>query len=228
MRILLIPGFWLSGDSWSAVTLFLADHGIHPDVAELPGRGPKHENRASVGIMDQIASVVAWLDQSPEPAILVGHSAGGNIAYGAADQRPLLVEHLILIDTVPPRHGGIVNDSLPTTNGVIDFPGVDFFAADETRGLVGDVATTVMKAVNAESARCATEPITLSDPRRLSIPATIIACTFTADNYWAWTEHDDEVIEDVSVIELPTGHWPQFSRPRELARCLADSILTSS
>lgn len=224
MRILLIPGFWLTGNSWATVQERLSSHGITADSIDLPGRGAGWSHRREVRLTDQIDAVVAWLDASSEPAVLVGHSAGGNIAYGAADQRPELVRHLMLVDTVPPVNGHIVNDSLPEVDGEIPFPGIDFFSPEDVRDLVGDAAELLLSSVHPESARCAREPLTLTNAARLAIPATLIACEFTADQYWEWSEHDDEIIEDVSVIELPTGHWPQFTKPRELAIAIRDAL----
>lgn len=193
-------------------------------MAQLPGRGPDVAHRHDVSMTDQIDAVVAWLDESSEPAILVGHSAGGNIAYGAADQRPDIIQHLILVDTVPPANGQIVNDSLPQVDGIIPFPGIDFFSEEDTRDLHGEAATALAAAVYPESARCAVEPLTLSNPQRLTIPATLIACEFSAEQYWEWSENDDDIIEDISVIELPTGHWPQFTKPRQLAIAIRDAL----
>jgi hypothetical protein len=31
-------------------------------------------------------------------------------------------------------------------------------------------------------------------------------------------------IRDVSYVDLPTGHWPQFTRPRELGQAILASI----
>ena len=32
-------------------------------------------------------------------------------------------------------------------------------------------------------------------------------------------------IRDVDYIDLPTGHWPQFTRPQELGRAILASVL---
>jgi pimeloyl-ACP methyl ester carboxylesterase len=31
-------------------------------------------------------------------------------------------------------------------------------------------------------------------------------------------------IRDVEYVDLPTGHWPQFSRPEDLARAILASV----
>lgn len=32
------------------------------------------------------------------------------------------------------------------------------------------------------------------------------------------------MIRDVDYIDVPTGHWPQFTRPEELGRAILNSI----
>jgi hypothetical protein len=31
-------------------------------------------------------------------------------------------------------------------------------------------------------------------------------------------------VRDVRYLDLPTGHWPQFTRPADLARAILDSL----
>lgn len=31
-------------------------------------------------------------------------------------------------------------------------------------------------------------------------------------------------IRDVDYVDLPTGHWPQFTRPHDLGRAIVDSL----
>ena len=31
-------------------------------------------------------------------------------------------------------------------------------------------------------------------------------------------------IRDVEYVDLPTGHWPQFTRPEDLARAILASV----
>ena len=64
------------------------------------------------------------------------------------------------------------------------------------------------------------------DELRFSIPTTIVCCEFTSEQLSRWVESEperfDEVrrLDDLSYIDLPTGHWPQFTKPDELAAAL--------
>ena len=61
----------------------------------------------------------------------------------------------------------------------------------------------------------------------VSSPASVIACEFTGDMARTWIANGEPYlaelarIRQVDYIDLPTGHWPQFTRPRDLG----DTIL---
>ena len=70
----------------------------------------------------------------------------------------------------------------------------------------------------------------LADERRYEVPVTIVSCTFTRteiDEYTAAGEAYFAVLPklaDLTVTELPTGHWPQLSRPDDLGRATVAAI----
>ena len=66
----------------------------------------------------------------------------------------------------------------------------------------------------------------LRDPRRYDVPVTVIACEFPAemlrDLMAKGHPYTAELarVHDVRFIDLPTGHWPQFTRPDELGTAI--------
>jgi pimeloyl-ACP methyl ester carboxylesterase len=64
------------------------------------------------------------------------------------------------------------------------------------------------------------------DPRRFDVPATVIAGAYPSVRVRSLIETSSPYIaelariRDVSYIDLPTGHWPQFTRPVELAEVI--------
>ena len=67
-----------------------------------------------------------------------------------------------------------------------------------------------------------TQPLERPDPRP-AVPACVIATTFTPEQGRALAESGNPVFAEMTGIELhhlPTGHWPMFSRPAELAGLL--------
>ncbi|HET7676466.1 MAG TPA: hypothetical protein VFK38_01285, partial [Candidatus Limnocylindrales bacterium] len=68
------------------------------------------------------------------------------------------------------------------------------------------------------------EAVELTNDARRDIPSTIICTGFPSDEVrryaleqdWAWLAGVRE-LRDVTWLDLPTSHWPMWSRPRELA-----------
>ena len=72
------------------------------------------------------------------------------------------------------------------------------------------------------------ESVELTNDERLDLPTTVIATAYTADEYRdAIKEGHGFVVglrdvRDVRFVELPTSHWPMWSRPKELATIIGD------
>lgn len=70
----------------------------------------------------------------------------------------------------------------------------------------------------------------LSDERRYDVPVTVIACELPNAMLREWVEQGHPCvreltkIHDVDYVDLPTGHWPQFTRPGELGRAILASV----
>src|SRR6478752_10839274 len=137
MDIILIPGLWLDASSWDAITpaLEAAGHTVHP--LTMPGTGVPAPESSEIGIQDWVDAVVAEIDAIDGPVVVVGHSGGGNVAWGAADARPDRVARVIFVDTVPPPNGQMISE-FPIEDGVIPFPGWDAFEEAEIYDLDAD------------------------------------------------------------------------------------------
>jgi pimeloyl-ACP methyl ester carboxylesterase len=78
--------------------------------------------------------------------------------------------------------------------------------------------------------RVATDPQRLSDERRYDVPATVVACEYPSAMLREWIAQGEPgvrelaTMRDVEYVDLPTGHWPQFTRPAELARVILASV----
>jgi len=229
MKIILIPGLWLTADSWAEVAsrLSAAGHTVQP--LTLPGVGAEASAAADIGMADWVAAVVAKIDETSEPVVLVGHSGGGNVAWGAADARPEQVARVIFVDTVPPPPGSGISE-FPITAGVIEFPGWDFFPSEDTFDL--DEATREVTSAQTQSVppQLPTDPIELSDQRRFEVPVTLLMGSLDAAEVRAqiseWGAYGEEFasLKDVQVERIGSAHWPQFSQPARLADLIIAAI----
>jgi pimeloyl-ACP methyl ester carboxylesterase len=71
----------------------------------------------------------------------------------------------------------------------------------------------------------------LSDGERAyDVPVTVIACEFSSETMRAWMAQGHPYvaeltrIKDVELVDLPTGHWPQLTKPRELAAAILAAL----
>lgn len=229
MEIVLIPGFWLDGSSWDDVAPPLREAGHTVHTPTLPGLESKDANREGIGLRDHVDAVVALIDSTTEPVVLVGHSGGGAIAHAAVDARPDRVARVVYVDSGPLGDGGVINDELPVVGNEIPLPDWSVFEEEDLIDLHDDLRASFRERAIPQPVRVATDRQALTDPRRYDVPVTVIACEFSSAMLRGWMEQGEPSaaelakIDSVELVDLPTGHWPQFTRPAELA----DAILST-
>ncbi|MFK4834407.1 alpha/beta fold hydrolase [Microbacterium sp. ZW T2_14] len=234
MHIILVPGLWLDASSWGEVSPALEAAGHRTHALTMPGVGTPGAESAGIGIADWIAATVDELDRLDGAVAIVGHSGGGNVAYGAVDARPDRVEHVVFLDTFPPGEGGSISE-FPVVDGVIPFPGWDFFDEPDVADLDAQTRQEVAARAKSVPERVPTDPIRLTDERRRAVPATIITSTVPeaqireiVEKAPSWAA-ELAALQRLDVIELgapgdATGHWPQFSRPGAVAEAILRAI----
>lgn len=225
MHIILIPGLWLDGSSWDEVVPVLeqAGHRAHPIT--LPGMEAKDAERSNITLDDQVESVVSAID-SVDPhdgkVVLVGHSAGSGIAYAAIDARPERVARAIYIGGFPTGDGNTNADPLPAENGEIPLPDWSVFEDADLAGLDDAARAEFRERAIPSPERVTRDLQRLRDERRYDVPVTVICTEFTSEMLRGWIQQGARPvaeftrIPDVEYIDLPTGHWPQFTRPDAL------------
>ena len=237
MDIILIPGFWLDASSWDEVIPALRQAGHRVQALTLPGMESKGADRSQITLRDHIDAVVEAID-SVDPAsgqvVLVGHSGGGAIAHAAADARPGRVARVVYVDSFPLGEGGLINDELPAENGEVPLPDWSLFDKEDLVDLDDDLRAAFRERTIPTPEHVASDRQRLSDERRYDVPATVIACEFSTAQLRDWMAQDHPAmrelakIRDVGFIDLPTGHWPQFTKPAELGQAILASVAPPS
>lgn len=229
MDIILVPGLWLDASSWDDVTptLEAAAHRVHP--LTMPGVGAPAAESSEIGIGDWVDAVVERIDAVDGPVVLVGHSGGGNVVWGAAGARPDRVARVILLDTIAPNDGGSIWE-FPIVDGVVPFPGWDSFEDEEVGDLDDQTRADAAARVQSVPARVPTDAVSLGDERRRAVPVTMLTGTMPASQVRgfladppAWAA-ELAAIEDLEVVDLHSGHWPQFSKPDEVATAILAAV----
>ena len=230
MHLVLIPGFWLNGESWGEVTIALeaAGHTVH--ALTLPGKESLEADRSGLRLRDHVDAVVAVVDSLAPGVVLVGHSGGGAIAHAVADARPDAIARIVYVDSGPLGDGDCINDNLPVVNGEVPFPdwtGLD----DESLVDLDDELRAHFRAIAVpEPGGVASDKQQLNDPRRFDVPSTVICCEMPTGAVRDLIAQGHPYVAELArlsnyeLVDLPTGHWPQFTRPRELAALILAAV----
>jgi pimeloyl-ACP methyl ester carboxylesterase len=237
----LVPGFWLGGWAWRDVTYELrrAGHDVYP--VTLTGCGEReHLGGPDVNLQTHITDVVNMLRfEDLRDVVLVGHSYAGNVIAGAADRAPERISRLVYVDTWPLPEGVAQFDLFPpeaqraleeevATRGDgwrYFLPEWHEFEENELRGLGGRERETIRERATPQPFGSVKSAAGAANPARNALPKTVVWCSLTVDEVNGLIEAYPEVSGTLAepgwqVMTLPTGHWPMFSRPKDLATLL--------
>ncbi|UNK72318.1 alpha/beta hydrolase [Microbacterium sp. H1-D42] len=229
MDIILVPGLWLDASSWDPVLHALRAAGHRPLALTMPGVGAPAAESADIGMSDWIDTVVQRIDEAEEPVVLVGHSGGGNVVWGAADARPERVRRVVFVDTIPPAPGRGISD-FPLVDGVVPFPGWKFFPDEDVYDIDAETRARTLPLTHSVPARVPTDPISLTRESRHGVPVTMLMGSYDQAQVDAevddWGPYGEEYrsIARAEVVKIGSGHWPQFTVPERLAELLVVAV----
>jgi pimeloyl-ACP methyl ester carboxylesterase len=225
-HIVLVPGYWLGGWAWDNVATLLEEQGNAVTAVTLPGLESAGTDRRGIGLGDHAAAVIAALEARPaDRTVLVAHSGGGVPATVALDRRPDLVDHVVYVDSGPAADGFAV---LPDHDGdEVPLPSWEELAemGNSLAGLGEEELSRFRDRAVPHPGGVAREPATLDNPARFAVPGTIVCCSLSSADVGAMADQGVPFLlavrdYDLDLVDLPTGHWPMWSRPDDLAGLL--------
>ena len=228
MEIVLVPGLWLNASTWDAVVPVLEAAGHTARPLTLPGMESQEADRTGITLADHVAAVVAALDAAAGPVLLVSHSAGCGIAHLAVDARPDRVARQVQIGGFPSADGEALLGGLEAVDGEVLMP--DWAAMGEEANVVDfeedQLAAFYAAAIPVPEAVIKT-PVRLTDERRFDVPVTTVCPEYRVADLREWVAGGDlpelAAVKELEYVDLPAGHWPQLTRPVDLARVILDS-----
>ncbi|MEH1129677.1 alpha/beta fold hydrolase [Micromonospora sp. CPCC 206061] len=220
--ILLIAGLWLDGSAWDDVTPTLEALGHRPVPLTLPSQG---DGSTSATLDDQIAAVIAAVDQAAGKVMLVGHSAACTLAWLAADARPETVAKVVLIGGWPSSDGEPYADFFEYEDGVMPFPGWAKFEGPDSADLDEATRRSFASAAIPVPEGVTRAVVRFSDERRFDVPVVVVCPEFTPAQIKEWINAGNlpelARVKRVDFVDIDSGHWPMLTRPVELAQLLA-------
>jgi pimeloyl-ACP methyl ester carboxylesterase len=224
--IILVPGFWLGAWAWDEVADTLRADGHDVTAITLPGLESADADRSSITFGDHVDAICAAVRAKDSPVVLAVHSASGFSGYAASDRIPDRIAAMVYVDTAP----GI---------GPLD---PDFDAAEKPMvwseieeeenldGLSEEQKETFRQRALPVPGGVLREAVPLTNDSRRDIPSTLICTGFTAEQYQTYAREHPEwaflagipELRNATWVDLPTSHWPMWSRPAELANLIGD------
>ncbi|HET9415926.1 MAG TPA: alpha/beta fold hydrolase [Candidatus Limnocylindria bacterium] len=224
--IILVPGFWLGAWAWDEVAGLLRQDGHDVTAMTLPGLESADADRSKVSFTDHVDAIVEAIEAAPAPPVLVLHSATGFSGYAATDRVPEKIAAVVYVDTAPGK-GALDPDFADVEKPMVwseieEEENLDGLS-EEHRARFRERAVPVPGSLIRES-------VELTNDARRDIPSTLIATGFSSADYQKYaSEHPDWAflagipeLRNATWVDLPTSHWPMWSKPAELAAIIGE------
>jgi pimeloyl-ACP methyl ester carboxylesterase len=223
--IVLVPGFWLGAWAWDEVAAALRADGHDVTALTLPGLESADADRSAITMSDHVDAICEAVRAAGAPVVLAVHSGAGASGYGASDRVPERIAAMVYVDSGPAT--GPLDPNL--TAAEVPLPSREELEENENLdGLTEEQLETFRRRAVPEPGAVLREGAELTNDARLDVPSTVVCTGFTSeqvkaavDEGYAWLGGLTE-LRDVTYVDLPTSHWPMWSRPRELAAIIGD------
>jgi pimeloyl-ACP methyl ester carboxylesterase len=223
--IVLVPGFWLGAWAWDEVAAALRADGHDVTALTLPGLESADTDRSSITLADHVDAICEAVTSAGRPVVLAVHSGAGVPGYLVTDRIPEQIATMVYVDSGPAT--GALDPNL--TADEVPLPSPEELEEEENLdGLTEEQLARFRRRAVPEPGAAMREAPVLINNARLDVPSTLICTGFTSDQVkdavkqgYAWIAGLAD-LRDVTYVDLPTSHWPMWSRPRDLAALLSE------
>ena len=224
--IILVPGFWLGAWAWDEVASILRADGHEVTALTLPGLESAEADRSQVHLSDHVEAIVNAVEAAGSPVVLAVHSATGFSGYAASDRVPEKIAAMVYVDTAPGK--GALDPDFSDADKPMNW--AEIAEEENLDGLSEEQKETFRQRAVPVPGNLIREGAELTNDARNDIPSTLIATGFSAADYqkyaaehpeWAFLAGLPE-LRNVEYVDLPTSHWPMWSKPRELAEIIGN------
>ncbi|MBD8042292.1 alpha/beta hydrolase [Arthrobacter sp. Sa2BUA2] len=229
--ILLIPGHWLGSWAWDEVLEHLTARGLKAVPITLPGLDESDPERASRTLDDQAAAIEQAMAVDSGPVVIVAHSGANAPVSLVLDRHPNLIRRVVWVDSGPVAPGTVF---APDAAEMAELGLPPFEALGQQASLEG-LSPAALERFRTRAVPVPgpvlRQAVELSNAARFKVPATLVCCSLPSQQMMELVTSGHPMfaevarLENMDLIDLPTGHWPMWSRPGDLAGVLAAAAL---
>ena len=224
--IILVPGFWLGAWAWDEVADKLRADGHDVTALTLPGMESKDADRSEITFEDHVNAIIKAVEAAGAPVVLTVHSATGFTGYAASDRIPERIAAMVYVDTAPgiaPLDPAFEDAEKPMVWSEIE-------EEENLDGLSEEQKETFRQRAVPVPGHVLRDSYELTNDARRDIPSTLICTAFTAEQYRTYAKEEPVAsflagipeLRNATWVDLPTSHWPMWSRPTEIAQIIGD------
>ncbi|MCI0583792.1 MAG: alpha/beta hydrolase [Chloroflexi bacterium] len=221
--IILVPGFWLGAWAWDEVAAVLRAGGHDVTALTLPGLESLDADRSAISMSDHVSAICDAVRLARAPVVLAVHSGSGFPGYAATDRVPEQIAAMVYVDSGP----GIGAMDPEFEDAERPMVWSDIEAQGNLAGLSDEHKATFRRRAIPQPGGVIREGVALTNAARRDVPSTMICTAYSAEDIKAYAREQDPAwlaglaeLRDVTWIDLPTSHWPMWSRPREVAQII--------
>jgi pimeloyl-ACP methyl ester carboxylesterase len=200
-------------------------HGHEVTALTLPGLESDDADRSSITFADHVDAICEAVKAAGRPVVLAVHSGAGAPGYAATDRIPEQIVAMVYVDTSPAK--GALDPDFDAVEKPLPSP-EEFKEEENLDGLSEERLETFRRRAVPEPGAALREAAQLTNDARLDVPSTVVCTGFTSAQYkdavkegYAFLAGLPE-LRNVTYVDLPTSHWPMWSRPQELAGIIGD------
>jgi pimeloyl-ACP methyl ester carboxylesterase len=227
-NFVLVHGAWIGGWCWRPIAQALRRAGHEVCTPTLTGLGERiHLMSPGVNLNTHISDVANLIRfEELSDVVLVGHSYGGMVITGVADELPDTIASMVYLDAFVPENGQSLLSLVPP-GGVPPKPASPYTLAPLPAAVFGasaEVAAFVDARTTPHPIACFTDALKLTGgieriKRKMYIYASVPAPT-TFTPFYEKLRQDKEW----TVHTLPCTHIVQMDMPNELTALLLQAV----
>jgi pimeloyl-ACP methyl ester carboxylesterase len=222
--IVLVPGFWLGAWAWDEVAAALRADGQDVTAVTLPGLESADADRSAITMSDHVDAICEAVRAAGTPVVLAVHSGTGFSGYAASDRVPELIAAMVYVDSAPGI--GAMDPDFEGAEKPLVWEELE--EEENLDGLSEEQLETFRRRAVPQPGGVLREGAALTNDSRLDVPSTVVCTGFPSEQIKAYAEEGYAwlgglaELRDITWVDLPTSHWPMWSRPRELAEIIGD------